>query len=187
MQTGRIHAFALAWLVCFAASGSAAQNSSANWVTSWSASQQGMARAPVNDATLRLIARVTLPGDQIRIRLDNSFGNQPVTFSHVTVAPRVRGAAIAGELLRPITFSGKPSVTVPPGDSMESDPAALRVEAQQDLAVSIYVGGSAAPSQHNNAQETSYATDNGGGDQTMSVDGKTLSKTIVSMPWLKSV
>jgi len=164
-----------------------AQNSPPGWVTSWSTSQQGVAQQPVANATLRLIARVTLPGDAVRVRLDNSFGTQPATFSHATIAPRVRGAAVAGELLRPLTFGGRPSVTVAPGANVESDPVSLRVDAQQDLAVSVFVDGNAQPSQHNNAQVTSYATENGGGDQTMSADGKALTKNITSMPWLKSV
>jgi len=187
MRTRLIHAFAVASLLCFAVAGASAQNNPANWITAWSTSQQGSARTPVSNATLRLIARVTLPGDMVRVRLDNSFGNQPVTFSHVTIAPRVRGAAIAGELLRPVTFSGRTAVTLAAGSSVESDPATLHVEAEQDLAVSIFVQGDAQPSQHNNAQVTSYATENGGGDQTMSVDGKALDKNITSMPWLKSI
>ena len=65
-----------------------AQNSPPGWVTSWSTSQQGLAQQPVANATLRLITRVTLPGDAVRVRLDNSFGTQPVTFSHATIAPR---------------------------------------------------------------------------------------------------
>jgi lysophospholipase L1-like esterase len=142
---------------------------------------------PVSNATLRLIARVTIPGNMVRVRLDNSFGKQPVTFSHVTVAPRVRGPGVAGELLRPVTFSGNPGVTLAAGATVESDPVTLRVEAQQDLAVSIFVQGNAEPSQHNNAQVTSYATENGAGDETMSIDGKSLGRNITSMPWLKSI
>jgi lysophospholipase L1-like esterase len=187
MRTRLIHVVTVASLVCFGVAGASAQNNPANWITAWSTSQQGAAQAPVSNATLRLIAHVTLPGDLVRVRLDNAFGNQPVSFSHVTVAPRVRGAAVAGELLRPVTFSGKPSVTLAAGASVESDPVTLRVEAQQDLAVSIFVQGTAQPSQHNNAQVTSYATENGGGDQTMSVDGKSLSRNVNSMPWLKSI
>lgn len=187
MRTRLIHAATVASLLCFGVAGASAQNNPANWMTAWSTSQQGLAQAPVNNATLRLITRVTLPGDMVRVRLDNTFGNQPVTFSHVSIAPRVRGAAVAGELLRPVTFSGNPSVTLAAGASAESDPVTLRVEAQQDLAVSIFVQGNAQPSQHNNAQVTSYATENGGGDQTMSVDGKSLSRNITFMPWLKSI
>jgi lysophospholipase L1-like esterase len=183
----RPFAFLFAAMCCIGPASVMAQNGAPGWVTSWSTSQQGLAQQAIANTTLRLIARVTLPGDAVRVRFDNSFGSQPVTFSHVTVAPRVRGAAIAGELLRPVNFAGKLSVTLPAGASVESDPVALHVDAQEDIAVSVYVNGNFQPSQHNNAQVISYAADNGGGDQTMSVDGKALSKNITAMPWLKSI
>ena len=48
-----------------------------------------------------------------------------------------------------------------------SDPVALRVEALQDVAVSLFVpDADVQPSQHNNAQVTSYLTDNGAGDKS---------------------
>ena len=138
-MTNRSLALVFAAVSCIGPASVMAQNSPPGWVTSWSTSQQGLAQQPVANATLRLITRVTLPGDAVRVRLDNSFGTQPVTFSHATIAPRVRGAAIAGELLRPLTFAGRPSVTVAAGTIVESDPVALRVDAQQDLAVSVFV------------------------------------------------
>ncbi len=187
MRTMPLRACALALLCCCGAAGALGQGNAPAWVTSWSTSQQGLAQAPLNNVSLRLIARVTLPGEAVRVRLDNSFGTQPVTFSHATIAPRVRGPAVAGELLRPLNFAGKPAVTIAAGGTVESDPVALHVEAQQDLAVSLFVEGSAQPSQHNNAQVISYATENGGGDQTTSVDGKMFGKNVNSMPWLKSI
>ncbi len=187
MDRKAVRAAVLALLCCVGAGDALAQNNANAWVTAWSTSQQGAAQAAVNNASLRLIARVTLPGDAVRIRLDNTFGKTPVTFSHVTVAPRVRGAEVAGQLLRPVTFADRPVVTIPMGASVESDPVTLHVEAQQDVAVSFAVEGSAQASQHNNAQVTSYATDDGAGDQTASVDGKAFTKNMVTMPWLKSI
>ena len=187
MDRKSVRAAVLALLCCVGAGDALAQNNPQNWVTAWSTSQQGAAQAAVNNATLRLIARVTLPGDAVRIRFDNTFGKTPVNFSHVTIAPRIRGADVAGQLLRPVTFAGRPMVSIPMGASVESDPVPLHVEAQQDLAVSFAVEGSAQASQHNNAQVTSYATDDGAGDQSASADGKVFTKNIVSMPWLKSI
>jgi len=72
-----------------------------------------------------------------------------------------------------VTFSEESSVTIPAGGSVRSDPVALRVEAQQDLAVSLFVTGvDIAPSQHTGAVVTSYVTGNNAGDQTQSEDGK---------------
>lgn len=158
------------------------------WVTAWSTSQQGLGPTKISNATVRMIGRVTLPGDAVRIRLDNTFGTAPVTFAKATIGLRVRGAAVAASLVRPLTFAGKDSVTIAPGASADSDSVPLHVEALQDVAVSLFVpDADVQPSQHNNAQVTSYLTDNGGGDQTASADGKPFTGKTTSMFWLKSI
>jgi lysophospholipase L1-like esterase len=187
MDRKAVRAAVLAVLCCVGAGDALAQNNAPGWVTAWSTSQQGTAQTAVNNASLRLIARVTLPGNAVRIRLDNTFGKTPVTFSRVAVAPRVRGAEEAPNLVRTVSFAGQPMVTIPMGASVESDPVQLHVEAQQDLAVSLAVEGSAQASQHNNAQVTSYATEDGAGDHTLSINGADFTKTLVTMPWLKSI
>ena len=164
------------------------QEPNQGWVTAWGASQQGLGEAKITNATVRMIARVTLPGDSIRIRLDNTFGTAPVTFGGVTVGPRIQGPAIAAGLNKPVTFGGKTSVTVPAGGSARSDAVAFRVDAQQDLAVSLFVNGAnVAPSQHGNAVVTSYLTANDAGDRTSSEDGKPFTGKTTSMLWLKSI
>src|SRR5207249_746434 len=55
------------------------QDPNQGWVTVWGASQQGLGEAKITNATVRMIARVTIPGDSIRIRLDNTFGTAPFT------------------------------------------------------------------------------------------------------------
>jgi lysophospholipase L1-like esterase len=164
------------------------QNSTQGWVTAWGTSQQGKAEAKVTNATARMIARVTIPGDSIRIRLDNTFGTAPVTFGKIMVGPRIQGPAIGVSLNKPVTFGGENSVTVRNGASITSDAVTLRVDAQQDLAVSLFVNGSnVSPSQHNNAVVTSYLTEDNAGDQTSSQDGKAFTKKTTSMFWLKSI
>jgi lysophospholipase L1-like esterase len=158
------------------------------WATAWATSQQGLGPSKISNATVRAIARVTAPGDSVRIRLDNTFGKEPVVFGKATIGLRVRGPAVAVGMVKPATFGGKEQVTVAPGASVASDPVALRVEAQQDVAVSLFVSGAnAQPSQHNNAQVTSYVSDDGTGDQTGSQDGKPFTAKITAMPWLKSI
>src|SRR5438128_5044720 len=164
------------------------QNPNREWVTAWGTSQQALGDAKISNATVRMIARVTLPGDSIRIRLDNTFGTVPVTFGRVTIAPRIQGAAVGAGLNKPITFSEKSSVTIPAGGSVRSDPVALRVEAQQDLALSLFVTGvNVAPSQHTGAVVTSYVTANNAGDQTQSEDGKPFTGKTTATFWLKSL
>src|SRR5881628_3234130 len=174
--------------IVFFAGQTLAQDSNQGWVTAWGASQQGLGEAKITNATVRMIARVTIPGDSIRIRLDNTFGTAPVTFGSVTVGPRIQGAAVAVGLNKPVTFGGKTSVTIPAEGSVRSDAVALHVDAQQDLAVSLFVSGAnVAPSQHGNAVVTSYLTGNDAGDQTSSENGKAFTGKTTAMFWLKSI
>jgi lysophospholipase L1-like esterase len=165
-----------------------AQNAGAAWVTAWGTSQQGLGTTKITNATVRMIARVTIPGDSVKVRLDNTFGPAPVVFDKASIGPRVRGAALAAGAIKPLTFGGNGSVTVPAGATVESDPVAFHVDAQQDIAVSLFVAGAdVQPSQHTNAVVTSYLTDNGAGDQSASADGKAFTGKTTSMFWLKSI
>src|SRR4026209_1988810 len=65
------------------------------WVTAWGTSQQTLADTAITKATVRLIARVTVPGDSVRVRLDNGFGTDPVRIGRAYVGARVQGAALA--------------------------------------------------------------------------------------------
>jgi len=187
LRKSSVRALGIVALSCFFWSPGLAQTANSDWVTAWGTSQQGLSQTKVGNATARLIARVTLPGDSIRIRLDNTFGSAPVTFSHATIAPRIRGAAVA-PLINTLTFGGKNSVTIPAGGTVQSDPAPLHVDAQEDMAISLFIAeGNVQPSQHNNAQVTSYLTEDGAGDQTESTDGKPFTGKTTSMFWLKSI
>jgi lysophospholipase L1-like esterase len=181
-------AFATVAALALIAPPAVSQNANANWVAAWGTSQQSLAGSKIGNASVRMIARVTLPGDAVRIRLDNTFGMTPVTFAHATVGPRVRGAALALGTVKDVTFNGAKTVTVAPGKSVESDPVAMKVDAQQDLGISLFVtGADIQPSQHNNAQVTSYFTDNGAGDKTAEADGKSFTGKTTAMYWLKSI
>src|SRR5215475_294467 len=161
------------------------------WTTAWGTSQQVLGQTRVSNATLRLIARVTAPGDAIRLRFDNTFGTAPVTFGKVSTGPRQsvnNRASISPGLLMPVMFDGRSSVTIPAGGSVTSDAIPLRVDAQEDLAVSVYIpGADVQASQHTGAVVTSFVTDNGAGDLTASESGVPFKTRITTMPWLKAI
>src|SRR5258707_8535678 len=88
------------------------------WTTAWGTSQQALSQTRVSDATFRLIARVTAPGDAIRLRFDNTFGAAPVTFGRVSAGPRQsanNSASISPGLFMPALFDGQSSVTIGAG------------------------------------------------------------------------
>jgi lysophospholipase L1-like esterase len=160
----------------------------ARWRTAWATSQQTAGKIEIRNTTVRLIARTSIAGDAVRIRLDNTHGKSPLRVGAAHVGVRSRGAALAAASNRPILFGGAPGVTIPPGGSVRSDPVQLRVMALQDLAVSVYVPDTnAEASQHTNAVVTSYAAAANAGDLSRAEPGDAFKDTLTSMPWLKAI
>src|SRR5580704_14147744 len=158
------------------------------WVTAWSTSQQALAANPISNATVRMIARVTTPGDAVRIRLDNTFGTEPVTIGRAYVGYRVQGAGLAAGSNRPLTFSEAATAVIPVGGTIWSDSVPLKVLAQQDLAVSLYVpGANVKPSQHTGAVVTSYRTADGSGDAASEEGRVPFKLRTTSLWWLKAI
>ena len=122
-----------------------------------------------SDQTLRMIVRPGIGGRTWRVRLSNQFGTGPVTFGRATVAVRQSGATLVPGTSRPLTFSGRRSVTVARGATVASDPVGIRLREPQlrDLAVSLNVAGASGPmTWHGASFTTSYLTDQGAGDRT---------------------
>jgi len=158
------------------------------WVTAWGTSQQALGTAMITNATVRMIARVTIPGDAVRIRLDNTFGVQPVTIGKAYVGLRVQGPALAIGSDRQAFFNRSATVVIPAGGTAESDPVSMSVLAWQDLAVSLYIPeANVRPSQHTGAVVTSYMSDNGSGDSAADETLKPFTRTTTSMYWLKAI
>jgi lysophospholipase L1-like esterase len=170
------------------AQSSAAPNP-ARWVTAFGTSQQpNITPVTVTNATVRMIARVSIPGDAIRIRLDNTFGQAPVTIGSAYAGPRVQGARLAEGFNKQVTFNGSTQVVIPVGGSVVSDPIATRVLARQDIGVSLYLPGvNVNPSQHAQAVVTSYVSATNSGDVGSDVTPTPYTATTTSMLLLKSI
>jgi lysophospholipase L1-like esterase len=97
--------------------------------------------------TLRVMARLTTGGSQVRVRLSQRFSSSPlsVAAAHVAIRSAGNGTGIVMGTDRTLTFRGAPSVTVPASGDVWSDPVALTVSGGKDLAISIYVPGSFTP------------------------------------------
>ena len=159
-----------------------------SWITAWGTSQQTLGTATITNATVRMIARVTIPGDAVRIRLDNTFGSEPVTIGKVYVGLRVQGPALATGSNRQAFFNRSATVVISAGGTAESDPVPMNVLAWQDLAVSLYIPETnVRPSQHTGAVVTSFMSENGSGDVTADETLKPFTGTTTSMFWLKAI
>ncbi len=151
----------LGWLM---ASTVGAQTPS-KWVGSWATAQQipepnnALSAADLTDATLRQIVHLSTGGEAIRIRLSNAFGTAPLVLGPVSVA--LAKSSISSEIdpatARAVTFQGQAVVTIPAGAEFVSDPVALPVAPQSDLAISLYMAAaSAQQTGHPGSRATSY-------------------------------
>jgi lysophospholipase L1-like esterase len=118
-----------------------ALDNTVRWVGTWAASPAGLADtpSPFDDQTVRLIVHTSLGGNQVRVRISNTFGTTPLVIGAAHIALRDRGAAIVAATDRPLTFGGHALVVVPAAAVVLSDAANLAVPPQADLAVSLYL------------------------------------------------
>ena len=178
----------IAVFVAGASLGATAQSAAPRWVTAWATSQQDLGPDRISNATVRMIARVTAAGEAVRIRLDNTYGPEPLEIGAAAVGQPMRGARLAPGSSLPVRFGGRASVTIAAGERVTSDPVGMTVRAGQDLTVSLYVpGADVRPSRHRSALTTSYLGEDGAGDVTADETGQAFATTTTSMWWLKAI
>jgi lysophospholipase L1-like esterase len=160
----------------------------ARWVTAWGTSQQTTGSVPLTNTTVRLNARVTIGGDALRLRFDNTYGKTTVSIGRAYVGLRARGPVVVPGSNRPVSFAGRETTSIPAGGSIRSDPIVMDVLAMQDLAVSLYLpAADLLVSQHSGALTTSYVATPNGGDHAAVEGAEPFSTTITTMPLLKSI
>jgi lysophospholipase L1-like esterase len=174
-------------VIVFAPSATHAQTAlgATKWVTSWAASVQGpypvgnasaqpdqrfAFPVPANgarDQTFRMMVRPDVWGRQARLRFSNAFGTKALTIDGVYAGLALGGPALVKGSNRPVTFGGKPEVTIAPGAHAWSDPVDLTFvrDAQapelagRKLAISFHVAGESGPmTWHAKALTTSFVT-----------------------------
>lgn len=116
-------------MTLLAASTSASAQPPATWVASWQASPQPvwdatflfptLIPAALEGQTFRQTARLSLGGDQLRVRLSNAYGTAPLQIGAASVA----GAD--GQAPLPLTFDGRAGTQIAPGQARLSDPVLL--------------------------------------------------------------
>lgn len=158
------------WIVIFLLCGMSAipslgkrHNTGKNWVGTWASSPQLVDKGSAppepgfTNSTLRQIVHVSVGGEQIRVRFSNAFGTSPLTITSAHVAVSAGGSALKSESDKTLTFNNQPSVTIPPGALMVSDPLNFVLAPLSDLTITIHLNS--APDSittHPGSRETSY-------------------------------
>src|SRR5262249_43303386 len=120
------------------------------WVTTWGCGPQltepgNLPPATLDHSTLRQFVHTTLGGKMIRVRFSNAYGTNSVTMQTAHVALAAGTGSAANGVIDPatdkaLTFRGAPSVVIPPGEVVLSDPLPFDLPAITNLAISIYYG-----------------------------------------------
>jgi len=166
--------------------------SNGHWVGTWSASEVGRPQIPplpapalppfqtnqcppapppavtfthFHNQTLRQIVHTSMGGSRVRVVLSNVYGTAPLTIGAAHAALRDKDSSIQTASARPLTFSGRPTITIPANAVVTSDPVSLTVPPMADLAIDLYLPGNTntpAPlTMHSGAFQTSYVSETG--------------------------
>ena len=150
------------------------------WIGVWGASplipdpvgvtdQAVLSRTGFQDQTLREIVYPHFSGSTVRIRLANTYSDQPLMVGAAHLALQSVNASIVGGSDRQLTFSGQTSFAVPPEAEVYSDPVSLAVEPSHNLAISLYLPGPSGPiTWHSTGRQTLYVA---AADQTADGSG----------------
>jgi hypothetical protein len=132
------------------------------WVGTWITAPQltesnNMPANSLSNKTLRQVVRVSIGGNQIRLKFSNEYGNIPLTMNSVHLAVSTSGSSIDAAIDRVITFGGNESVTIPAGKTVTSDTLNYSLSAMTKMAITIYFGSvPGALTGHPGSRTTSY-------------------------------
>ncbi|KQT01672.1 hypothetical protein ASG42_27080 [Rhizobium sp. Leaf391] len=135
---------------------------SKRWIASWSAAPMNVwgPDAPLPGfygQTVREIARVSIGGSGIVVRLTNEYGKAPIRLDAASVAYAAEHGGVEPLTSRLLTFGGSRAITIPPGASVISDPLEMELRSFARLSVSYYGKGFIPVETHHfEAQQTAY-------------------------------
>ena len=168
------------------------RNGNDHWVGTWSNALHepdlgvpGLANTGFNNQTLRQIAHISAGGHRVRVRLSTfGAGGLLIGAAHIGLRGATPASIVPGSD-RKLTFGGTPSITIPPGALVVSDPVDLNAPEQSDLAVSIFLPGNTGPATwHFEGRQTSFISP--AGDFTASAI-MPVSSTTLARFWLAGV
>jgi lysophospholipase L1-like esterase len=121
----------------------ASQSASTAWVGTWATSPFGgdpwHTVPTLVDSTLREVVHTSIAGKQLRVRLTNEFGIEPLRVAAASIATSTGASNIEAATAHDLTFAGSPSIVIPPGAEALSDPVPMATPAFTNLAISIFL------------------------------------------------
>ncbi len=156
------------------------------WHASWATSQDSVG-PQLRRQTVRTVVHLSQGGSRVRLTLANGVSTSPIRLGRVAVGRRIAGARLEAGSVRKVTFAGRPSVVLRPGQRVVSDPVRLSVRAQRDVLVDTFMDGTSTPSAHRSAYDTSYLTSAGSGNHVGELSGASFTGSTQSYLTLTAV
>lgn len=140
-----------------------AQSSESSWTGTWATAvewtgPQDMPKESLSNRALREIIHVSIGGETLRMQLSNIHSKEPVEIKSVFIANPTDSCDIEAKSARYLTFGGKKSVTIAPGESVYCDVMKYHLTPLQRLSVTINYGNTTPvnASSHRGSRTTSY-------------------------------
>ena len=116
------------------------------WVGTWTTAPQlvephNMPPAPgLTDNTIRQIVRVSVGGEEVRLRFSNAFSKSPVEMKLAAIAQVSEGGSIDVSSQKLLKFNKNESVKMTPGGEVFSDPFKFNLKPGSLVAITIHFG-----------------------------------------------
>ena len=140
-----------------------AQSSTSAWTGTWATAVEwtgpgDMPKASLSNRSLREIIHVSIGGQTMRMQLSNIHSKEPVEIKSIFIADAKDSCDIDVKTAKYLTFSGKKSVTIAPGESVYCDVMTYNLKPLQRLSVTINYGATTPvnASSHRGSRTTSY-------------------------------
>ena len=168
---------------------SLAKPEATKWVGTWASAplvdaHARPAEAVLTGATLREVVHVSIGGEMVRVRFTNLYGTSPLVIGAAEIAQTLKGADIVAGTGKALTFHGAPSVSIPAGALVVSDPIPFKFAPLSDVTVSFYLPSPSGPvTEHELGNATSYHA-NGNVVSSAGLDAPT---TLTSWEYLNGI
>lgn len=140
-----------------------AQSNEPTWTGTWATAVEwtgpnDMPKASLSNRSLREIIHVSIGGETLRMQLSNIHSKEPVEIKSVFIANALDSCDIEKKSAKYLTFGGKKSVTIAPGESVYCDVLKYHLTPLQRLSVTINYGNTTPvnASSHRGSRTTSY-------------------------------
>lgn len=167
--------------LAFAAVASLAMAQTPQWTGTWATAVEftgpgDMPKSSLSNRSLREIIHVSLGGETLRMQLSNIHSKEPVEIKSVFIANPTDSCDIDVKSAKYLTFNGKKSVTIQPGEAVYCDVMKYHLTPLQRLSITINYGATTPvnASSHRGSRTTSYIIAGEAKPKTKFVDAEKL-------------